>query len=155
MSAARRVRKPVKGERAPRGIRHTGIIHQSIEEFEMRSIEKKKSLRQKRIWRIRKKLSGTAQRPRLCVTFSNKNIYAQLIDDAAGKTLVGVGSLAKDFKEVKLTANKESAQQLGKAVAEKAKSAGIESVIFDRHGRPYHGRVKVFAEAAREAGLKF
>ena len=112
-------------------------------------------LRQKRVWRIRKKVSGTAERPRLCVSFSNKHIYAQAIDDEAGKSLVTVSSLGKDLKEEKLSANRESAIRVGKAFAEKAKAAGISSVVFDRHGRPYHGRVKVFAEAAREGGLQF
>jgi len=121
----------------------------------MKEIKLKQTLRQKRIWRIRKKVSGTAERPRLCVSFSNKHIYVQAIDDTTGKTLVSVSSLNKDVRDEKFKANKESATELAKRFAEKAKAAGIESVVFDRHGRPYHGRVKVFAEAAREAGLKF
>jgi large subunit ribosomal protein L18 len=121
----------------------------------MKSIKQKLLLRQKRIWRIRKKLVGTSERPRLCVTFTNKHIYAQAIDDASGKTIASASTLAKELREEKLSANEDSAVKLAKAFSEKAKSAGIESVIFDRHGRPYHGRVKSFAEAAREAGLKF
>ena len=115
-------------------------------------LEKKKSLLQKRKWRIRKKVNGTAARPRLAVTFSNKHIYAQCIDDVKGHTMVYVTSLTKDST---LKANSESAIALGKTVAEKAKAAGIESVVFDRSGRRYHGCVKSFAEAAREGGLQF
>jgi large subunit ribosomal protein L18 len=121
----------------------------------MKTLTKKRLLRQKRVWRIRKKISGTPERPRLCVSFTNKHIYAQAIDDTSGKTLLTVSSLAKDVRDEKLSANRESAAKLGKTFAEKAKAAGIESVVFDRHGRPFHGRVKEFAEAAREGGLKF
>ncbi len=121
----------------------------------MKSIKQKLTLRQKRIWRIRKKVSGTAERPRLCVSFTNKHIYAQAIDDVAGKTLLAVSSLSKDLKDDKLSANRESANKLGKTFAEKAKEAKITTVVFDRHGRPYHGRVKDFAEAVREGGIEF
>lgn len=121
----------------------------------MKSTLKKIQLRQKRIWRIRKKVSGTALRPRLCVTFSNKHIYAQAIDDTGGKTLVGLSSLSTALKGEALSANKGSAAKLGKAFAERAIASGIVEIVFDRHGRPYHGRVKAFAEAAREGGLKF
>jgi len=112
-------------------------------------------LRRKRIWRIRKKVSGTVQRPRLCVSFTNKHIYAQAIDDTAGRTLLAVSTLGKDLKAEGLSANRESAVKLGKAFAEKAGAAGISQVVFDRHGRPYHGRVKEFAESVREAGIQF
>jgi large subunit ribosomal protein L18 len=115
-------------------------------------LDKKKTLLQRRRWRIRKKVNGTAERPRLAVTFTNKHIYAQCIDDVKGHTLVYVTSLAKDST---LKANTEGAIALGKSVAEKAKAAGIESVVFDRSGRRYHGCVKSFAEAAREGGLQF
>jgi len=115
-------------------------------------LDKKKSLLQKRKWRIRKKVNGTAARPRLAVTFSNKHIYAQCIDDVKGHTMVYVTSLTFDST---LKANAEGALALGKTVAEKAKAAGIESVVFDRSGRRYHGCVKSFAEAAREGGLQF
>jgi large subunit ribosomal protein L18 len=121
----------------------------------MKSLKHKKTLRQKRIWRIRKKVSGTAERPRLCVSFTNKHIYAQAIDDVAGSTLVYVSSLGKEQKSDKLSANRESAVKLGQLFAEKAKAADITKVVFDRHGRPYHGRVKEFAEAVREAGIEF
>lgn len=113
------------------------------------------TLRQKRVWRIRKKVNGTAERPRLVVHFSNKHIYAQCIDDVAGKTLVSSSSLEKALAEEKLGANIESAIRLGKSLGEKAKAAGISQVVFDRNGRRYHGSVKAFADAAREAGLEF
>ena len=112
---------------------------------------KKLSLLQKRRWRIRKKINGTAERPRLAVHFSNKNITAQCIDDEKGHTLIHVSSI----KSSELKANTESAKTLGLSVAEKAKAAGIETVVFDRSGRLYHGCVKSFAVAAREGGLKF
>lgn len=121
----------------------------------MNALERKKMLRQKRVWRIRKKVQGTAERPRLCVTFSNKNIYAQAINDDAGVTLVGLSTLAKQFDDAKLAANKASAQQLGTSFGEALKAAQITAVVFDRHGRPYHGRVKEFAEAVRATGIQF
>jgi large subunit ribosomal protein L18 len=121
----------------------------------MKSLKHKITLRQKRIWRIRKKVSGTAERPRLCISFTNKHIYAQAIDDVAGNSLVYISSLGKDMKDENLSANRESAVKLGKAFAEKAKAAKISKVVFDRHGRPYHGRVKDFAEAVRESGIEF
>lgn len=103
--------------------------------------------------RIRKIVSGTAERPRLCVFRSNKQMYAQLIDDATGKTLLAVSSLSKD---VEVEGNKgEVAAKIGKAVAEKAIAAGISNVVFDRNGYLYHGRVKQLADAARKGGLKF
>ena len=116
-------------------------------------LNKKIIQKQKRRWRIRKKITGTPVRPRLAVHLSNKHIYGQIIDDEAGKTLIYVSSLGKDLKGDKLKANVESAQKVGKLVAEKAKDAGVESVVFDRSGRIYHGCVKAFAEAAREGGL--
>ncbi len=116
-------------------------------------LQKKQSLAQKRRWRIRKKVQGSAERPRLSVHFSNKHIYAQCIDDVKGHTMAYVSSL--DGKDTALKANNEGAVVLGKALAEKAKAAGIESVVFDRGGRRYHGCVKSFAEAAREGGLQF
>ncbi|PXA04963.1 50S ribosomal protein L18 [Coraliomargarita sinensis] len=116
-------------------------------------LQKKQSLAQKRRWRIRKKVQGTAERPRLAVHFSNKHIYAQCIDDVKGHTLAYVTSVGG--KDTDLKANSEGANALGKAIAEKAKTAGIESVVFDRAGRRYHGCVKSFAEAAREGGLQF
>jgi large subunit ribosomal protein L18 len=112
---------------------------------------KKLSLLKKRRWRIRKKINGTSDRPRLAVHFSNKHIYAQCIDDVKGHTLVQVSSIGTGD----LKANKEGAIQLGRSIAEKAVAAGINTVVFDRSGRLYHGCVKSFAEAAREGGLKF
>jgi large subunit ribosomal protein L18 len=117
------------------------------------NLTKKRSLAQKRRWRIRKKIKGTAERPRLAVHFSNKHIYAQCIDDVKGHTVVYASSVGG--KEASVKANNEGAVELGKIIAEKAKSAGVESVVFDRSGRRYHGCVKSFAEAAREAGLQF
>ena len=112
-------------------------------------------LLQKRRWRIRKKVTGTAVRPRLCVRFTAKHVYAQAIDDDAGTTLVFLGSLDAELRKQKLKANIAGAKVLGVAFAAKAKAVGIASVVFDRSGAPYHGKVKVFADAAREGGLKF
>ncbi len=119
------------------------------------SAKYKNSLRQKRIWRVRKKVSGTAERPRLVVHFSNKHIYAQCINDVTGLTLASATSTEKALTDEKLSANVESATRLGKLLGEKAKAAGISQVVFDRNGRRYHGVVKAFADAAREAGLEF
>ena len=118
-------------------------------------IQKKIELKQKRRWRIRKKVVGTAERPRLSVHFSNKHIYAQAINDEAGSTLVFVSTLAKDLRDQKLKSNIEGAEAIAKSFAEKAKAAGVDKVVFDRNGRKYHGCVKKFAEAAREGGLDF
>lgn len=119
------------------------------------STSSKSTLLQKRRWRIRKKVNGTALRPRLCVRFTSKHVYAQAIDDDAGKTLVFLGSLDPELRRQKLKANIASAKALGVAFAEKAKAAGIVAVVFDRSGAPYHGKVKTFADAAREGGLQF
>jgi large subunit ribosomal protein L18 len=115
----------------------------------------KAMLLQKRRWRIRKKVNGTAARPRLSIKFSSKNIYAQAINDDAGTTLVFVSSLDPELRKKKLGANIAGAKVLGAAFAEKAKAAGITAVVFDRSGARYHGKVKVFADSAREAGLAF
>jgi large subunit ribosomal protein L18 len=112
-------------------------------------------LLQKRRWRIRKKVAGTAVRPRLSVKFSAKNIYAQAINDDAGTTLVFLSSLDAELRKQKLKANIAGAKVLGTAFAQKAKAAGLTSVVFDRSGARYHGKVKVFADSAREAGLVF
>ncbi len=101
--------------------------------------------------RIRKKIEGTTARPRLSVYRSNKQIYGQIIDDSNGKTLVSISSAALESNGPKI----DQATATGKALAEKAKGAGIDNVVFDRNGYLYHGRVKAFAEAAREGGLKF
>ncbi len=114
-----------------------------------------KSERRKRIHkRIRKTSVGTAERPRLSVYRSNKEIYAQLIDDSNGVTLAAVSSRDKELSKAKGTKT-EIANQVGKAIAEKAVKAGIEKVAFDRGGNLYHGRVKSLADGAREGGLKF
>jgi large subunit ribosomal protein L18 len=116
---------------------------------------RKASLLQKRRWRIRKKVTGTAARPRLSVKFSTKHIYAQAIDDEAGATLVFLSSLDAGLRGKKLAANIAGAKELGAAFAAKAKSAGISAVVFDRNGARFHGKVKQFADAAREGGLVF
>lgn len=114
-----------------------------------------KEERRKRIQkRIRKKISGNASHPRLAVYRSNLAIYAQVIDDRSGKTLVAASSLEKEIKGTKAP-KAELSRLVGKAIAAKAKAAGIESVVFDRGGYLYHGRVKALAEGAREGGLKF
>jgi large subunit ribosomal protein L18 len=104
--------------------------------------------------RIRKTVYGTAVRPRMSVFRSNKQIYVQLIDDENGKTLVAASSRENGIEEEKIT-KIEKAAKVGNLVAEKAKAAGIETVVFDRNGYLYHGRVKSLADAARNAGLKF
>ena len=113
--------------------------------------------RQKIKFKIRKKINGTSERPRLVVYRSLNQIYGQLIDDNAGKTLLSVSSISKDVIE-KLKSEKgkiSKSKVIGKIIAEKAKDANIKEVVFDRNGYLYHGRVKSFAEGAREGGLKF
>jgi large subunit ribosomal protein L18 len=114
----------------------------------------KNAKRKVRQTRVRKKISGTPERPRLNVYRSNKNIYAQVIDDVNGKTLAQASSLEAEFN-LSNGGNKEAAKAVGTAVAERALKAGVENVVFDRSGYIYHGRVKELSEAAREAGLKF
>lgn len=114
----------------------------------------RKQTRKKRHLRVRKKIFGTTERPRLCVFRSDKNIYAQIIDDVNAVTIVAASSLDKDF-EGKVGSNKESARIVGTAVAKKAIEKGISDVVFDRGGYIYHGRIQELAEGAREAGLKF
>src|SRR3954449_9636712 len=113
----------------------------------------KKEIRKRIHVRIRRKLSGTPERPRLAVFRSVGHIYAQVIDDTAGNTLVPGGSVDKDGKTN--GGNVAAAKTIGKLVAERAKEKGIKAVVFDRGGYQYHGRVKALAEAAREAGLEF
>ena len=116
----------------------------------------KNAIRLQRHNRVRRKVSGTAQRPRLCVFRSSNNIYAQIIDDTNRVTLVAASSLEADVKgAVNHTGNKEAAKLVGQLVAKKAVEKGITEVVFDRGGYLYHGRIKELAEAAREAGLKF
>lgn len=116
--------------------------------------ENRQEARVKRHLRVRNKISGTAERPRLAVYRSEKNIYAQIIDDVAGRTLVSASTLDKDFAE-KVGSNKEAAKTIGTMIAKKAIEKGIEEVVFDRGGYVYHGRIKELADGAREAGLKF
>ena len=112
--------------------------------------------RQKRHYKMRRYLSGTQARPRLAVFRSNKHIYAQVIDDTAGRTLAAASTMEKSLAEaLKSTSNTDAAKAVGGAVAKKALDLGIETVVFDRGGYIYHGKVKALAEAAREAGLKF
>ena len=113
----------------------------------------KKAMRLKRHIRVRGKVSGTAERPRLNVFRSNANIYAQIIDDVNGVTLASANTLEKDFEGA--TGNAEAAKKVGVTLAERAKAKGIEEVVFDRGGYVYHGRVAALAEGAREGGLKF
>ena len=113
----------------------------------------KKAMRLKRHIRVRGKVSVTAERPRLNVFRSNANIYAQIIDDVNGVTLVSANTLEKGFEGA--TGNAEAAKKVGVTLAERAKAKGIEEVVFDRGGYVYHGRVAALAEGAREGGLKF
>ena len=114
--------------------------------------------RKRRHFRVRNKVQGTAERPRLCVYRSLKNIEGQLVDDDAGRTLVGMSTLTPELKDFKAEGQQrrvEEARAVGKLLGEKAKAQGITSVVFDRGGYKYHGRVKAFAEGAREGGLEF
>jgi len=110
--------------------------------------------RQKRQRRVRKRINGTAERPRLSVFRSNRHISAQLIDDAAGVTMASASTAEADLRSG-TTSNKDAAAKVGALVAERAKAAGVETVVFDRGGNQYHGRVAALADAARESGLKF
>lgn len=110
----------------------------------------------RRAWRVRKRIRGTADRPRLCVMRSLKHMYAQLIDDMEGKTIASAATTESALKSsVKYGGNKEAAAAVGKAIAERALAAGIKQVCFDRGSSKYHGRVAALAEAARQAGLSF
>lgn len=111
--------------------------------------------RAKRISRIRKKITGTSERPRLRVFKSNKHIYAQVIDDSLGKTIASVSTLDKNFNMGEEKGKVGAAKVIGSMIAERAKAAGVESVVFDRGGYIYHGRVKSLSEGAREGGLIF
>lgn len=118
--------------------------------------EKRHKLKQLRRYRIRKKVIGTIERPRMAVCFTNENIHVQFIDDAAGKTLAQASTLSKATPDrEKLAANVTSAKVIGSLAAKTAMDKGIKEVVFDRGGMRYHGKVKALADAAREAGLKF
>ena len=110
-------------------------------------------LRQRRHLRLRKKLSGTAEKPRMSVCLTGKHIYVQFIDDVAGKTLASASTAAPDVRGTK--SNMAGAKKIGEMAALKAKEKNITTVVFDRGGIKYHGRIKAIADAAREAGLKF
>lgn len=116
----------------------------------------KSEQRQRRHFRVRKKVYGTAERPRLNIYRSEKHIYAQVIDDDLGNTLVSASSIDKELKTtIACGSNKEAAKAVGALIAKKSLDLGIKTVVFDRGGFIYHGRVKELAEAAREAGLDF
>ena len=120
----------------------------------MTQVASRGSARQKRHQRIRLRLAGTPERPRLAVFRSLSQIYAQVIDDASGRTLASASSLERELRSVKQTKT-EDAAVVGRLIAERAKAAGVARVVFDRAGFRYHGRVRSLAEAAREAGLDF
>jgi large subunit ribosomal protein L18 len=117
--------------------------------------QKKQQLAQLRHWRIRKKIIGSGERPRMSVRISNQNIHVQFIDDAKGVTLAAASTVGKAGSGEKLAANVKSAKIMGAKAAEAAKGKGIKQVVFDRSGARYHGKVKALADAAREAGLQF
>ena len=122
----------------------------------MVSKESRSKVRAKKHMRIRNRFSGTAERPRLAVFRSNNHVYAQVIDDETGKTLVSASTLEKDIKaELKNTDDIDAATKVGSVVAQRAMEKGIKAVVFDRGGYIYHGKVKALADAAREAGLEF
>jgi large subunit ribosomal protein L18 len=119
-------------------------------------IQKKQKLKQLRRFRIRKKLSGTKERPRMSVRFTNENIYVQFIDDSTSATIASASTMAKSVADrEKLAANVESAKKVGSLAAQAAMGKGIKAVVFDRNGAKFHGKVKALADAAREAGLQF
>ena len=113
----------------------------------------RKTIRQRIHKRIRRKVSGTSERPRLAVHYSNQHIYAQVIDDTVGKTLVSASTMDKSFE--KAASNMEAAKKVGLLLAERAKGSNISAVVFDRGGHLYHGKIKALADAAREGGLQF
>ncbi|MBN1531942.1 MAG: 50S ribosomal protein L18 [Spirochaetes bacterium] len=119
-----------------------------------RNTLKQKRLQRRKL-RIKRKLNPKKDRMRLCISRSNKSLYAQIIDDAKGTTEVGISTLSKDFAGLKVKNNKDAAKELGKAVAAKALERGIKIVVFDRNGFLYHGKIKAFADSARESGLQF
>ena len=116
------------------------------------SVQTRPAKRLRRRRRVRAKVRGTAERPRLSVFRSNKGLFVQLVDDINGKTLAAVSWIEPEFKSL---ASMEQAKRVGALIAERAKAAGVESVVFDRGGYRYHGRVKALAEGAREGGLRF
>jgi large subunit ribosomal protein L18 len=121
----------------------------------MIALPRRNSIRQRVHSRIRAKMTGTAERPRLNVYRSLNHIYTQLIDDANGKTIASASTVQKKGEDKKAGGNVEAAKAVGKLIAERAQAAGIKKVVFDRGGYLYHGRIKALADAAREAGLEF
>ncbi len=120
------------------------------------SLRKKQKLEQLRRWRIRKKVVGTSEHPRMSVCFTNQHIYVQFIDDSKGVTLAAASTLSKSMPDRdKLAANVATAKRIGALAAQAAQSKGIRKIVFDRSGARYHGKVKTLADAAREAGLQF
>jgi large subunit ribosomal protein L18 len=119
-------------------------------------VQQKLKLKQHRHWRVRKKIIGTSDRPRLTVKFSGKNIYVQVIDDGSGRTLASASTKDKTLENrEKLSANLKSAKLIGEIVAKRARAQKIEKVVFDRGSNSFHGKAKVLADSAREIGLKF
>lgn len=122
----------------------------------MKKLQKKQAGLRRRHTRVRGKIFGTPARPRLCITRSNANMYAQVIDDVAGKTICAVSTLGAEFKATEKNGSTvEGAEALGELIGKKAQENGITEVVFDRGGNLYHGRIKAVAEGARGAGLKF
>lgn len=122
----------------------------------MIKLQDRNKIRVRKHIRVRKKISGTTQRPRLCVFRSSKHIYAQIVDDVVRKTLVSASTLDEAVKgKLAYTGNKDAAREVGKLIGKKAIEQGIKQVVFDRGGYLYHGRVKELADGAREAGLEF
>ncbi len=119
------------------------------------STKDKQTARTRRHFRVRKKVAGTAERPRLAVFRSNKHISAQVIDDRSGRTLAAASTVERSVRDAGPTGNRAAATNVGRLVAERARAAGVTSVVFDRGGFQYHGRVAAVADAAREAGLEF
>jgi len=121
----------------------------------MDSLKLKNKRYTKRRLRVKKKIHSNTSKPRVCISRSNKSLYAQIIDDSKGHTLVSASSLEKDFTDIKVKGNIAAAKKLGKILAERANGKGIKTVIFDRNGYLYHGKVKAFADSLRENGLEF
>ncbi len=123
----------------------------------MISVARKRQARLKRKQRVRKKIRGTSERPRLSVFKTARHIYAQLIDDSTGRTLVSASTLSKDLKSnvEGISGNIKGAKLVGESIGKKGKAKGVKAIVFDRNSFPYHGRVKALADAAREMGLEF
>ena len=121
----------------------------------MNRLKLKKVRYMRRRMRVKAKVKSNIQRPRMCISRSNKNLFVQIIDDGQASTLVCASTLEKDFPVVKNRGNKEAAKALGTIIAQRAIAKNIKQVVFDRNGYLYHGRIKEFAEAARENGLEF